>query len=1266
MDNDGFCIARSGTAEHRLPYCWPQMHAKRVSQKRIAMHRLKQLCTLFKKKKKKKKKRRLLWFCGYALRALFARLFSAKTSTSERQREFERRLLKLCENGQLPAVLDLLHEMDMAASDHTYLTLLKACIKHKALAQALQIHAHLAFHQVPLAGILGDYMVVTLAKSGAIDEAKQLMGTLASRTIFSWNAMISSCVDFGRSKEALELYQCMRQDGVNPDNLTYVSLFKACGNVLDFGQGRTIHGEARANGFSSDRFICTTLISMYGKCGDIAEAENVFTSLSECCVVSCNALLSAYVDQGEAERALRFYRQMLDESVSIDEHTFVFTLRACCILAENENVSNTEGQTVKQIPFEIGHALHVDAHRKGFILNVHIGTTLLTMYSKSGDVFLAEYVFSQLVHRNVVSWNAMLSAFVEHQKGEKALTLYRKMHQEGLQPHELTYLMTIQACGILAGKSKEAHDSEGSQTMRTPLLIGRALHDDIRRAGFALNACVATALLGMYGKCGAFVDSEDVFLSMQHRDVVAWNAMLTVFIEQGNAVKALHLFCQMQKECRTLNQLTFVLAIQACGTLVEDRETIFSKCKPSKDTCLEIGQALHADACKLHFTADSIVCNTLISMYGKCGAIKEAEHVRGALSTRNIVTGNAMLSAYVDCGQGDKGLMFYGLLCKEFFRPGFIALVIALQACSLFAEHEPPFVTEGGSAKPVALHIGQALHNDAWEQGFVTHPFVGTALLSMYAKCGAIAEAENLFTALSERDAVSWNALLSAYVEQGEGIKALQLYRQMQGEGPSSSQLTLTMALQACRLLAEGEDAVSWKGQAVKVRSLNLGKALHADARKEGYASGLVVGNTLMRMYGKCRALMEVEDVFHAIPDCNILSWNVLLSACIEQGLGEKAFQIYRQIQKQEVILDDVTLMCMLQASASSGSLTSCEHLHFAILSAGYDQVPSLAVTLIHAYGSCASMFDAHAFFDGLAESNIVSWNACISGYAGGGSSMTSLQMFSGLRDIGLDYFESMMKDNTIVPDLKHYGSLVDLLGRAGDFKRLQSMLKVLPKQANLAIWLCLLGACRIHQNCEVGEEAFQNAVKMQPEDATAYVMMSNGFQHIVDTGQVLASLSWSLRLNLREEMLLCSGLSKHMQSTWWIDALKAFMKIRSIQLLNHQECSELSKHMQSTWWIDALKAFMKIPSIPVTKPSRMFRSMAMSSILLWLNCSKENLVLLKCIKILLHVYGRLCENLELYRSEIKEVTVSLQTMATHVDGGASSILSIYCRAFLH
>ncbi|KAH7416122.1 hypothetical protein KP509_14G076500 [Ceratopteris richardii] len=958
-------------------------------------------------------------------------------------------------------------------------------------------------------------MVVTLAKCGAIDDAKQLISTLSSGTIFSWNALISACVDSGHNSEALQYFHYMQQDGIEPDKFTYVSLFKCCGNVLDLGKGRELHNQARIDGVASDKFICTTLISMYGKCGEIIEAESVFSALSDPCVVSWNALLSVYVDCCKGDQAIRLFRQMLEEGVQVDEHTCVFSLRACCVLADTENFSNAEGSAVKMIPFEIGRAIHADLRKRGFTSNLHVGTTLLTMYGKSGEIASAECVFSRLLHRNIVSYNAMLSAYVEHQKGERALALFRQLYHEGLEPHEFTYIVALQACGILALKGKESQDLMHPQAMLVALEIGKALHQELRRNGLVSNACVGTALLGMYGKCGAITDSENVFMSMSEHDIVAWNAMLTVFIEQGNAVKALQLFWQIQRECRTFNHLTIVLVLQACGAIVGDEDD------SSKERCSEIGQAVHADAHRLGFTSYSIINNTLISMYGKCGNIRQAEHVCSSLTNWNIVTGNAMLSSYVYCRQGEKALLFYEHICKEGLYPDALTLIIALQACGLLADNELPISTAGGLIKYRSLQIGKSLHADALERDFVLHPFIGTAILSMYAKCGAISEAEKIFAALSERDLVSWNALLSAYIEQGQGIKALQLYRQMQREGPSSGEVSLMMALQACSLLAKCGDEDSSESKVIKMRCLDLGKALHADARKDGYASNLVVGNTLMSMYGNCGALAEAEDVFHGISDSNIVSWNVLLSMCIDKGQGESALQIFKQLQKQENALDDVTLICMLQACASTGSLKICKQLHFAVVCAGYDRMHSVIVTLMHAYGSCASMLDAHVFFDGITDSNIVSWNACVSGHAGGGNSMISLQLFSGLRDTGMDpdavtctsvisacthdglvtdgleYFKSMMKDDHIMPDFKHYGSLIDLLGRAGDFKRLQCILKVLPKETNSAIWLCLLGACRTHGNLELGQEAFQKAVSMQPEDATAYIMMSNLCAHV-------------------------------------------------------------------------------------------------------------------------------------------------------------------------
>lgn len=155
-------------------------------------------------------------------------------------------------------------------------------------------------------------------------------------------------------------------------------------------------------------------------------------------------------------------------------------------------------------------------------------------------------------------------------------------------------------------------------------------------------------------------------------------------------------------------------------------------------------------------------------------------------------------------------------------------------------------------------------------------------------------------------------------------------------------------------------------------------------------------------------------------------------------------------------------------------------------------------------------MVDAQVLFDKLSEPDIVSWNACIAGHAEEGNSLASLHMFEKLKLAGvkpdnvtftsvlsacshtgfvikgLEYFESMSREYGLTPDLKHYSSMLDLLGRAGDFKEAGEMLGRMPMQADQAVWMCLLNACRTYGNLKLAKQVFDDAVKLQVKQATA------------------------------------------------------------------------------------------------------------------------------------------------------------------------------------
>ena len=121
---------------------------------------------------------------------------------------------------------------------------------------------------------------------------------------------------------------------------------------------------------------------------------------------------------------------------------------------------------------------------------------------------------------------------------------------------------------------------------------------------------------------------------------------------------------------------------------------------------------------------------------------------------------------------------------------------MALQACGILAEKKETFGLDQISSKMVSWKIGKGLHHDIRENGQNVDVFVGSTLMNMYGKCGTIVEAENVFTGLNHIDIVSLNAMLSAYVNQGEGERTLALFADMQKE-----QLVMDMTTILCLIV---------------------------------------------------------------------------------------------------------------------------------------------------------------------------------------------------------------------------------------------------------------------------------------------------------------------------------------------------------------------------------------------------------------------------------------------------------------------------------
>ncbi|KAH7373374.1 hypothetical protein KP509_17G052300 [Ceratopteris richardii] len=538
------------------------------------------------------------------------------------------------------------------------------------------------------------------------------------------------------------------------------------------------------------------------------------------------------------------------------------------------------------------------------------------------------------------------------------------------------------------------------------------------------------------------------------------------------------------------NDFTYASLFKACGDIGD----------------LSQGRSLHRAAFKRGYVSNAFVANSIICMYGKCAAIRNAEEVFCSLKDRNTVSWNVLLSAYLEQHEAEKGLLLYRQMQEELVYADELTYVIVLQICCILSRKGDPKPFSRTSCEK-ALDLVRALHRDSFFRGYASGTLLCNTLISVYGKCGAILEAERVFYKIFECSIVSWNVMLAQYSKQNQPEKALLLYLGMHLHTVQPNSVTFVSALQACCNMAR-------KGSLEKGTSLNTGRALQIDAQRSGFLSNVLVSNALLSMYGKCGTVIDVEGAFAALPQYDVVSLNVMISTYIEHNIYDKAVLLYLQMVN-DCFFDHVTVSSMLQACSALGSLDICNNLYFHMVSCGYDQATSTLSSLIQAYASCSSTVDAGAVWSHVHCPDVVSWTACIVSYAGGGNAMESLFMFAsmilegvepdglsltsvlsactraGLVVEGLWHFDFMLQEISLTPDAMHLDSLVDLLARAGDFKRIESILKMSSQNAGLTSWLHILGVCCAHGDLEIAKHAFNYAVHLQPKHSVSYILMS-------------------------------------------------------------------------------------------------------------------------------------------------------------------------------
>ncbi|KAG9160804.1 hypothetical protein Leryth_008637 [Lithospermum erythrorhizon] len=719
--------------------------------------------------------------------------------------------------NQHQEALEMFHSMlekKLKLDKYTFNFAIKACTGVMDLDEGVLIHDEIRIRNLENDVYIATSLIDMYCKMGDLVKAREVFDGLPERDLATWNVMISGVSQSGEVDEALELFKSMQvRYGVEPNAVSLLNLLPAVGKLMDVNVCKAIHGYVCRRSLKTA--VTNGLIDMYSKCGNPKVARRVFDLLKLKDDISWGTMMAGYAYNGDFWEVLELFECIRRGNLMTNKVSVVSVLLAAGEVRD----------------FEKGLEAHDYACCQGVDSDIMVATSLMTMYTKFGDLSKVKELFARMKVKDLVAWSAVIAAFAQSGYPREALSLFLDMQNENLKPSLVTLLSALPACAELSS-----------------LQQGKSLHCFAVKCIIDSDTSIRTALVSMYAKCNDFHSALTVFNVMPSKDVVTWNALINGYAQIGDGFKVMEVYHKLILSGLHPDPGTMVGVLPACAIL-GDRHN---------------GTCIHCLIIKYGFELDCHVKNSLIDMYAKCRSLPVAEFLFSLTdSGQDKVSWNTMIAGYMHNECAKESIAAFQRMKIEGHQPDLVTIISILPAVSYLTD----------------LKQGMATHAYAFKQGFQSSTIVGNSLIDMYAKCGRIDYSECVFDEMRNKDTVSWNSILAAYSIHGHGDRALQLFSLMQ-ENLEIDSVSLINILSACRhagLVEDGKKIFQF-----------MQKNLHFKPSMEHYAC-------MVDLLGRAGLFDDILDLLHKMPmrpDAKV--WGALLSASTTHSnvrLGELALQ---------------------------------------------------------------------------------------------------------------------------------------------------------------------------------------------------------------------------------------------------------------------------------------------------------------------------------------------------------------------------------------
>ncbi|OWM76257.1 putative pentatricopeptide repeat-containing protein At5g13230, mitochondrial [Punica granatum] len=447
---------------------------------------------------------------------------------------------------------------------------------------------------------VGTALIDVYALCGDVASAKEVFDGIVYKDMVSWTGMVTCFAENECFEEALKLFSQMMRVGHKPNNYTFTSMLKACTSLDALGLGKCLHGSTLKTCYELDLYVGFELLELYSKFGEMKDAHKLFEELPQKEVMHWSLMISRHAQGDRSREAVEFFHQMRGARVLPNQFTLASMLQACATMES----------------LELGKQIHCHASKVGLDSDVFVSNALMDVYAKCGGIDVSEQIFERSQNRNDVSWNTLIVGHVQLGDCEKALGLFSNMWRCQMEATVVSYASTLRACASLAA-----------------LDPGNQVHTLAIKTTYDKDPVVGNSLIHMYAKCGGIKDARLVFDTMNVRDVVSWNTMISGYSMHGLSREALKAFEMMKERKVRPNTLTFVGVLSACsnGGLLEQGEAYFDSMVQDYDI----------EPCMEHYTC-------MVGLLGRLGHLDRAiKLIREIPFEPSVMVWRALLGACV-------------------------------------------------------------------------------------------------------------------------------------------------------------------------------------------------------------------------------------------------------------------------------------------------------------------------------------------------------------------------------------------------------------------------------------------------------------------------------------------------------------------------------------------------------------------------------------------------------------------------------------------